>query len=36
MDIIAIRNFSSSSSSSSFCSHLKTELHGRAYSVDSP
>ena len=32
----AVRDFSSSSSSSCFCSHLKTELFCRAYGVDSP
>jgi len=32
----AVRNFSSLSSSSCFCSHLKTELFCRAYGVDSP
>jgi len=32
----AVRDFSSSSSSSCFCGHLKTELFCRAYGVDSP
>jgi len=32
----AVRDFSPSSSSSCFCSHLKTELFRRAYGVDSP
>jgi len=32
----AVRDFSSSLSSSCFCSHLKTELFCRAYGVDSP